>query len=101
MSRKGQRCFSLNTTRRALGSRVRRTCYYLPVNLPRFGDARTSDDYHFALGALSIDEELIIRNRGGHVEVRGQRYPVSFKCLPLYVPLDVRSDQEAADASLE
>lgn len=39
---------------------------YPPVDLPRFGDARTSDDDHFALGTLSIDEELIIRNRGGH-----------------------------------
>jgi hypothetical protein len=28
---------------------------------------RTSDDDNLALGALAIDEELVIRNRGGHV----------------------------------
>jgi hypothetical protein len=77
---------------------VRGTCYYPPVDLPRFGNARTSDDDHFFLGTLSIDEELIIRNRGGHVKVRGQSCPVTFKCLPLYVPLGVGSDQEVADA---
>ena len=59
MSRKGQRSFSPNTTRRAWD--VLSAC-----RLPRFGWRRTSDDDHFALGTLSISEELIIRNRGRH-----------------------------------
>jgi hypothetical protein len=66
-----------------------RTCYPL-VDLPRFGDAlaRTSDDDHLALSTLSIDEELIIRNRGRHVEVRA---------VVRYLPLALIS-QEVADA---
>ena len=64
--------------------------------LPRFGDARTSDDDHLALSTFSIDEELIIRNRGRHVEVRGQTLPrrtISFTSALV--------SQEVADASLE
>jgi hypothetical protein len=38
---------------------------------------RTSDDDHFALGTFSIDEELVIRNRGGHA-LEGQRCAVSY-----------------------
>jgi hypothetical protein len=44
-----------------------RTCYP-PVGRLDWIERRTCDDDNFTFGTLSIDEELVIRNRGSHVK---------------------------------